>query len=126
MLSKIRKKKGLSQSQLAKLSGVSVRMIQHYEQGVKDINKAESQTIYYLSQALSCRMEDLIMKDVVNKNGKKIDFELAVNLMDDELRENLHTELSPCSEQVFFTAYEKAHEEKYGEEWELSKSNPVY
>ena len=66
------------------------------------------------------------MSMVKNENGTKIDFDAAVNLMDDEIRGNLNEEMSPCSEQEFFSAYEKAHKEKYGEEWELSKENPVY
>ena len=63
---------------------------------------------------------------VLNMNGKEIYYEQAVELMDDELREELCMELAPCSEQEFFTAYEKAYEAKYGEEWELSKANPAY
>lgn len=51
---------GLSQSQLAEASGVNLRMIQHYEQGTKDINKAESLTLYKLSQSLNCNMEELL------------------------------------------------------------------
>ena len=52
--------KGLSQSKLAELSGVSVRMIQHYEQGVKNINKAEAMTVYKLSEALDCNVWELL------------------------------------------------------------------
>lgn len=63
---------------------------------------------------------------VVNKNGTEIDFDYAVRMMDDEIREELHFELAPCTDQEFFTAYEEAHEKKYGEEWELSKENPTY
>lgn len=63
---------------------------------------------------------------VINKNNKSIDYEIAVNLMDDEIREHLSLELAPCTDQEFFSAYEKAHEDKYGEEWELSKENPTY
>lgn len=63
---------------------------------------------------------------VENMNGTKINYEAAVTFMDDEIREELHMELAPCSEQEFFSAYEKAHIEKYGEEWELSKENPCY
>lgn len=63
-LKEIRENNGLSQSELAVLSNVSKRMIQYYEQGAKDINKASAQTIYYLSQALNCNMEDLINKNV--------------------------------------------------------------
>ena len=66
------------------------------------------------------------MSMVKNENGTKIDFEAAVNLMDDNIREELNSKMAPCSKQKFFSAYEKAHKEKYGEEWELSKENPVY
>lgn len=44
----------------------------------------------------------------------------------DELREQIADDIAPCTEQAFFTAYEAAHAAKYGEEWELSKSNPCY
>lgn len=63
---------------------------------------------------------------VINANGTEIFYEAAISLMDDELREALHDELAPCTEQEFFTAYEKAHESKFGEAWELSKPNPCY
>lgn len=63
---------------------------------------------------------------VINKNGTEIYYNIAEGLMDDEIREELHRELAPCTEQKFFEAYEKAHAEKFGEEWELSKENPCY
>jgi hypothetical protein len=66
------------------------------------------------------------MTKVINKNGTELDFTAAVNLMDNEIREELHNQLAPCEDQEFFTAYENAHLEKYGEEWELSKENPVW
>ena len=50
----------LTQKALAERSGVSVRMIEQYEQGKKDINKASARTVYQLSRTLHCRMEDLI------------------------------------------------------------------
>lgn len=65
------------------------------------------------------------MTKVINESGKPIDFEAAVELMDDEIREALHAE-GYETEQEFFTAYEAAHAAKYGEEWELSKHNPQY
>ena len=61
---------------------------------------------------------------VINMNGTEINYEAAVMLMDEELRESIGG--TADSEQEFFTAYEKAHAEKYGEEWELSKENPCY
>lgn len=63
---------------------------------------------------------------VVNKNGLELNYDITVQFMDSEIREQLHSELSPCTEQEFFTAYETLHEDEFGEEWQLSKSNPVW
>ena len=63
---------------------------------------------------------------VINVNSAEINFEAAVELMDDELREQIADDIAPCTEQAFFSAYEAAHAAKYGEEWELSKANPCY
>lgn len=41
-------------------------------------------------------------------------YQAAVELMDDEIREQLHSDLAPCSDLEFLEAYMKAHEEKYG------------
>lgn len=62
-LQRIRKGACMSQSQLSNTSGVSLRMIQAYEQGTKDINRAEGLSIYHLAQALSCTVEDLLELD---------------------------------------------------------------
>lgn len=59
-LKKIREAKGLSQQQLAELSGVNVRMIQKYEQGDKNITKASVSTVYKLAQALECSIYALL------------------------------------------------------------------
>ena len=59
-IQRIRKATGMSQSQLAQASGVAIRMIQSYEQGSKDINRAEGLRLYHLAQALSCTIEDLL------------------------------------------------------------------
>ena len=61
---------------------------------------------------------------VINMNGTEINYDAAVELMDDEIRESICGTVD--SEQEFFTAYEKEHAKKYGEEWELSKENPCY
>ena len=63
---------------------------------------------------------------VMNNYGTEIEWYTAVNLMDDDLREELNAELAPCTEQEFFEAYAKAHEAKFCEEWELAKENPCY
>lgn len=50
----------MSQSELAKKSGVSLRAIQLYEQRVNDLNKAQAHTVYKLARALYCSIEDLL------------------------------------------------------------------
>lgn len=59
-LKRIRTVKGYSQKQLAEMSGVSLRSIQMYEQRNKDINKAQSDSLYRLAKVLCCKMEDLL------------------------------------------------------------------
>lgn len=59
-LKAIRESKGLSQAKLSEISGVNIRMIQHYEQGYKDINKAQAITLYQVAKALECKIENLL------------------------------------------------------------------
>jgi DNA-binding XRE family transcriptional regulator len=54
-----RKKRGYSQSKLAKLSGVNLRTLQQYELKTKDIKKASVQTVMSLASTLNCHIEDL-------------------------------------------------------------------
>ena len=85
-LKKIRTQRGYSQSKLSELSGVNVRMIQYYEQGVKDINTAQAITLYKLAQALECNMEELL--------------ELKFNLGDD-LTKGVDRELTERMKEVY-------------------------
>ena len=59
-LKRLRTNYGCSQAELSRLSGVSLRSIQMYEQRNKDINKASAETVHALSRALGCWMEDLL------------------------------------------------------------------
>ena len=59
-LKRIRNTAGMTQSQLAKESGVSLRSIQMYEQKKKDINKAQAITLAKTSRILGCDIEDLL------------------------------------------------------------------
>lgn len=59
-LKTIRENRGISQAKLAKLSGVSLRSIQMYEQKVNHIDKAQAGTVYKLSRVLGCTIEDLL------------------------------------------------------------------
>jgi len=54
---------------------------------------------------------------MVMLNGKEVNFDVAVVLMDDEIREELHRELAPCTEQQFVDAYVKAHHDKFNEDF---------
>ena len=53
-LKRLRQIAGLSQGQLAKVSGVPKRTIQQYEQRQKNINKAQAEYIFMLASALNC------------------------------------------------------------------------
>lgn len=59
-LKQLRIDAGMSQSELAKKSEINVRIIQHYEQGFRDINKTQAITLYKLAQALNTQMEKLL------------------------------------------------------------------
>ncbi len=59
-LKTIRENRGISQVELAALSGVKLRSIQMYEQKVNDIDKAQARTLYKLSRVLGCSIEDLL------------------------------------------------------------------
>lgn len=61
-LKRIREEKNITQAKLSEISGVNLQMIQKYEMGVKDINKSQGLTLYKLSQALECSIEDLLNK----------------------------------------------------------------
>lgn len=53
-------------------------------------------------------------------NGSVVDFDTCVNLMDDEIREELHAAMAPCTEQEFLDAYVIAHAQKFdGEQFEI-------
>lgn len=56
---------GLSQSELAADAEVPLRQIQLFEQGQRDINKTSAITLYKLSKALHCKMEDLLEPDLM-------------------------------------------------------------
>lgn len=71
MLKDMREKKGISQSQLSKASGINVRTIQHYEQGSKDINGAKLNTLISLAEALDCKIYDILSNEELIIKTKK-------------------------------------------------------
>jgi len=59
-LREIRKARGFTQQQLSEASGVTLRMIQLYEQRQNDISKAQVTVVLALAKALGCDVEDLL------------------------------------------------------------------
>lgn len=59
-LQRLRVARGLSQAELAKLSGITKRMIQLYEQRQQNIDGAKLPTLCSLSAVLGCKIEDLL------------------------------------------------------------------
>lgn len=59
-LKKLRVLNGLSQGQLAEVTGIPVRTIQQYEQGQKDLSHARAEYIFALARALHCEPEQLL------------------------------------------------------------------
>jgi len=59
-LKTLRLNAGLSQSELAEISGLPVRTIQQYEQKQKNINAAKAETVVKLAKALNTSVEKLM------------------------------------------------------------------
>ena len=58
---------------------------------------------------------------VVNKRtGQVEEFSTFEHYMDDELRERVAWELTPCTEQEFINRYVELHYETYAEEFQVS------
>lgn len=61
-LARMRNNVGISQIELARRTGVNVRIIQSYEQRIRDINKAQLSTVASLAKGLDCSPLDLMEK----------------------------------------------------------------
>lgn len=51
-------------------------------------------------------------------SGHYLWIEIA-SFMDEDIRDELHNELAPCTNEEFLSAYCKKHADKYGEEFEI-------
>jgi len=63
---------------------------------------------------------------ITNKYGEELSFELVTQYMDNEIREYLHGELSPCSPQYFYDEYCDLHMEIFDEEFFTEKENIIW
>lgn len=89
-LKEIREAAGLSRAQFADAAGISVRTLQDYEQGHKDIKAASVEKVYRMSQILGRSMEEIAglkgdggMVELYNIGG----IEIAVVDNADEVRD---------------------------------------
>lgn len=67
-LKRIRVSSGLTQNDLATLSGINIKSISAYEQDPIRINKASADTLFILSESLNCNIEDLIEKSLIRES----------------------------------------------------------
>ena len=73
-----------------------------------------------LMDRCAAALEKLAAQYVQDEDGRTVDYAAAVELMDDDLREQLHMEMAPCTNQEFYDAYVKAHAAKYnGEKFQI-------
>lgn len=61
-LGNFRKSKGFTQSKLAELSGVNIRLIQKYESGERDFKKAQVQTAIKIAEVLQVTVDELFRR----------------------------------------------------------------
>ena len=66
-----RRAKGITQKELAEMSGISQRNIQHYEAGYRDLDGAKLETLSKLALALDCHITDILNSDELKKIFQK-------------------------------------------------------
>lgn len=71
-LKKIRVKKGFSQQGLADAAGVKKRLIQTYEQGERNINHGQIDSLCSLCMALGCKIEDILEDEKLIEKFKSL------------------------------------------------------
>jgi len=59
-LQELRKSKGLTQKELAELTGVSLKALQAYEQDYRPIGNASAKDVYSIAKVLGTTVEALI------------------------------------------------------------------
>lgn len=101
-----------------------------------DLNDPEAMDVtircYILSESISLVLDYLendgwfSRPSVINPFGEVIPANAAAQLMNDDLREAPLRKMAPCREQDLFNAYCSAHQEKFGEVWELASPTPYY
>ena len=80
-------------------------------------------TTYDLSRipAIAQAMHDLTDAEIENSNSDFWNYmlDVAIPLMDDDLREEIHADLTPCAACDFLAAYAARHEERFGSRFDF-------
>lgn len=95
-----------------------------FEDGWRAADREEVKKEYDLTDWEADVMADELAKladqYVEDEDGHMIYYAAAEEMMDDDLREELHMEMAPCTNQAFFNAYVKAHAERFnGEKFQI-------
>ncbi len=61
-----------------------------------------------------------MINETVVINGDTFDMSIVAHYMDDDIKEELHSDMAPCADQEFVDAYVIKHLEKYGEEYAIN------
>lgn len=69
-LQRLRITKGLTQSKLAELSGITLRNVQYYEQGRLNIDGAKISTLLKIANALDCQISDIVENQILSNELK--------------------------------------------------------
>ena len=73
MIKEVRINARMSQSKLSEKSGISIRTLQAYEQGARNINKADLAILTSIAIALDCRITDLLTDpNLIDKCSKTL------------------------------------------------------
>lgn len=71
LLKQIRENRGFSQSELSKLTGVSLVTLKAYEQGVRDLDNAGLNNLLKLANALGVRLDSLLTDETLKEDFRK-------------------------------------------------------
>lgn len=71
-LQDLRKAKGISQSQLSKITNIKVRSIQMYEQLESPIESAGLDKLIPLALALNCKISDILENEDLRKQAQEL------------------------------------------------------
>ena len=84
------------------------------------VDYTEEDSLERLMDRCAAALEQQASQYVQDEDGRTVDYAAAVELMDDDLREQMHMEMAPCTNQEFYDAYVKAHATKYnGEKFQI-------